>query len=646
MNTRQIKKRSDFSILWMFLSLAWIVFLILQSGCKAPMGADEASTQKVFQQVHGDVLSDGVLSAQTRAVLQRFDQKKQYRQSPDATLQLLHQKAVETGNSDILFALSELSFKEGDRLRHNVKPWEKRDPRDYYLASAVYAWFFIFQSPTNMPGAAFDGRFRAACNLYNSGLGRALTGFQATNAVAILKDGTYKLPVGQLEVNFIQPGFPWPVTQFTNFLLADQYLVRGLTVRNRQDGLGTPLIAVRSATENGKWARNTPATAFLRIEGNLSDLESNQCQASLELYSPLVTNRLEVADRPVPLETDITAPLAYGLNQSFLWNLGRLQFLSSVEQIPSGIYMTQPFQPGAIPVVFVHGTFSSPIWWAEMYNTLFADPALRKHFQFWYFIYNSGNPLPYSAAKLRDSLTAKLKEVDPDGKDPALQQMVIIGHSQGGLLTKLTATDTGDKLWHVLSTNRVEDLRLSEAQKNLIQDTLFYKPLPFVKEVVFISTPHRGSYRIGNFLLYLSRRFVTLPRKLVNQGKHILQLNESVHLPRQLKKGMPTSLDSMSPDNPFLLTLAAIPTSPGVKAHSIIAIQTKGDYHQGNDGIVSYQSAHVDYAESELIVHSFHSCQDKPATIEEVRRILKEHLASLQASAETNATLKPLVDKP
>jgi hypothetical protein len=33
---------------------------------------------------------------------------------------------------------------------------------------------------------------------------------------------------------------------------------------------------------------------------------------------------------------------------------------------------------------------------------------------------------------LRESLKACIKEFDPEGKDPALQQMVIIGHSQGG----------------------------------------------------------------------------------------------------------------------------------------------------------------------------------------------------------------------
>jgi len=41
--------------------------------------------------------------------------------------------------------------------------------------------------------------------------------------------------------------------------------------------------------------------------------------------------------------------------------------------------------------------------------------------------------------------------------------------------------------------------------------------------------------------------------------------------------------------------------------------------------VVEYQSAHIDGVESELVVHSGHSAQDHPDTIEEVRRILLEH---------------------
>ena len=50
------------------------------------------------------------------------------------------------------------------------------------------------------------------------------------------------------------------------------------------------------------------------------------------------------------------------------------------------------------------------------------------------------------------------------------------------------------------------------------------------------------------------------------------------------------------------------------------------------DGVVEYTSAHIDGVESEFVVVSGHSCQDNPHTIEEVRRILLEHIAEYDAA--------------
>jgi len=345
------------------------------------------------------------------------------------------------------------------------------------------------------------------------------------------------------------------------------------------------------------------------------------------------------------LETDTTISPATALNQSLVWRLGFLQFLSAQERIPTDVYLMQPYRPGRVPLVFVHGTFSSPVWWAEMANTLAADAELRQRFQSWFFIYNSGNPAAYSAGRLREALQAKIQELDPEGRDSALRQMIIIGHSQGGLLTKLMVTDTGDALLHtVLGKKSPEELKLTEDEWAVLRRYTCYEALPFVKRVVFICTPHRGSYVAGSLVRQLARKLVTLPSTLVKRTSELSGLTKKLDLPEELRH-TPTSLDSMAPDNPFLLSLAEIPVASGIQAHSIIAVQGNGDYHQGKDGLVSYESAHVDYAESEFIVRSFHSCLDKPPVIEEVRRILHEHLAALpptlQPAPVTSAVTAP-----
>lgn len=615
-------------------SLAWVIIVALVlTGCTSPVGTNKGTPSKVYNQTHENAISRSEPSRDTLSVLHRFDQVQQFDKSPDTTLMLIHRKAMESRDRGLLFALSELNYIEGERVRRSLKPWETRDSRDYYLACAVYAWFYLFGDAASAPPGAFDQRFRTACDLYNYGLGLALTQRDGTNALAVLAGGTRRLPVGQLELAFKQENFPWPLTDFKSFVLAQELLVRGLTVRNSQSGLGAPLVAVAKTDPKIKLSRCIPATVLLRLNGGLSDLAEGKCHGSLELYSGYDTVTVQIGERSVPLETDTTVALAYGLNQALLWRLGMAQFFSSEELIPTDIYPSQPYQPGKVPVVFVHGTFSSPVWWSEMFNTLSADAELQKHYQFWSFIYNSGNPTSYSAVKLREALTAKLKDLDPEGKDPALRQMVVIGHSQGGLLTKLTATDTGDKLLQaVLKTNRLEDLKLTAEQQAAVRRYTCFEALPFVKRVVFISTPHRGSYLSSNFVRKLARKLVTLPSKLVSSSKELAGVREKLDIPKELQ-GSPTSLDSMSTRNPIQQALADIPLAPGVKGHSIIAVKGNGDFHKGKDGLVAYDSAHVDYVESEFIVRGPHSCQDMPPTIEEVRRILHEHLASLPARA-------------
>jgi hypothetical protein len=206
--------------------------------------------------------------------------------------------------------------------------------------------------------------------------------------------------------------------------------------------------------------------------------------------------------------------------------------------------------------------------------------------------------------------------------------MVLVGHSQGGLLTKLAITDTGDKLWRAVSDKPIDQLDLEATEREEIRKRFFPTPLPSVKRVIFIATPHRGSYRASAFLRNLAMRFIKMPPELISATMKALSRQNPWHLKPGYEKRVPSSLDDMSPTNPWLLTLAEIPVVPSVKAHSIIAIKGDDQPPAGGDGVVRYASAHVPYVESEFIVRSGHTCQQNPATIEEVRRILLEHLRS------------------
>jgi pimeloyl-ACP methyl ester carboxylesterase len=320
--------------------------------------------------------------------------------------------------------------------------------------------------------------------------------------------------------------------------------------------------------------------------------------------------------------------LAYKLEGSEYFDLGLSAFLGKEpNKVPDGLYLTEPYRPGKIPVVFVHGTASNPVWWVELLNTLNADPKIREKYQFWYFAYTSNKPVAASAADLRDALRDKLAALDPQGKDPALQQMVVAGHSQGGLLTKLTAVDTGESLVQALTGKDLDALQFPEESKVRVRRLLIVKPLPFVKEVIFLSTPHRGSFQSKAWNRGLVRWLVTLPASMVqNTMEYFDYMTDDVKKLIGGKKTALTSADSMSPDNPVIKTLAEIPLAPGVRGHSIIAVKGDGDPKLGNDGVVEYSSAHLDGMASEFIVRSDHSSQLNPLAIDEVRRILVEHL--------------------
>src|SRR5262249_11794527 len=264
-------------------------------------------------------------------------------------------------------------------------------------------------------------------------------------------------------------------------------------------------------------------------------------------------------------------------------------------------------------------------------NELEADPRIATRVQIWGFAYNTGNPILYSAGLLHETLTETVAELDPQGTDAALRHMVLIGHSQGGLLAKLMVGDSGTRFWDNVSDTPFEELRISDETRAVLRRSMFMTPLPFVDRVVFLATPHRGS-DVAGFLVEQFRWLVswalTLPPNMLRMTGEIVTGSEDPRLRAQLRPGLPRSADNMSPSSQALKTLATLPIAPGVTVQSISAVQGSGALGDSGDGVVSYRSAHLAEAESELIVRSGHSVQGNPEAIEEIRRILLLHLRS------------------
>jgi pimeloyl-ACP methyl ester carboxylesterase len=628
--------------------LVVISLAMLAVGCATPVGVKRVDIQAGYRLLTESALSAERPSEPSKTVLRRLGLLDRFEDEPSTVLAELHRGLGPAGDEDRLFALAELSFLHAQRT----------GDRAHFLASAVYAYALLFPgegAPVQLHRS--DPRLRLAYDLYNHGLAQGLTvprdeSDTSRNAPSVtneevaevrLEPGARTLPFGRLELDLDRSGLSWGGYRLERFVSTTTLEVRGLRNRYRSPGLGAPLAASLAPGEGSAAVvgakrisprTKVPATALLRLEDARGSLRTGLVRGRLELHAADQTSTITLDGQAHPLEFDATAALASQLDGSTIYDTeiagflrgGALGRLLPRDRAQDGLGFLQPYRHGKMPIVLVHGTASSPARWAELVNELHGDPRIRDRYQIWVFLYDSGNPIGYSAGRLRSALTAALHELDPESKDPALRRMVVIGHSQGGLLTKLTAIDSGTRFWDNLSKKPFETIDVKPESRDLLRQSIFFTPLPFVERVIFMATPHRGALMAGGRLGAIATRLVTLPGAFVSLAQAVTADREDETLVATLRRP-PTAIDNMNPRHRAIRTLASIPIPSSTPAHSIIAVEGDGPKEKGNDGVVSYQSAHIDEAVSEVVVQSSHSVQGHPQAIEEVRRILLEHAA-------------------
>ena len=219
--------------------------------------------------------------------------------------------------------------------------------------------------------------------------------------------------------------------------------------------------------------------------------------ARLRLLDPTKVDHVEVQGKRFPLAADYTASEAsYGrINE--LW----IGFVNMVRgenmRGAAGLLLLQPYDPEKIPVIFVHGLVSSAYAWRNVANSLSVDPEIRRRYQFWVFSYSTGNPIAYSALLLRQDLAYAEQSYH-------FSKVILIGHSMGGLLSRLQVTNTGRALWDgILVPKQMRSMRLNRPIPPLNKH-LYFRPirtsngsslsLHHTAEVHF---PPAGSERLG-----------------------------------------------------------------------------------------------------------------------------------------------------
>ena len=577
----------------------------------------------------------------------------------------------EKPSPEAVYAYVESAYLEARRL-------ETRRPAlavEIYATSALYAFHYLF-NPTlqeSRRSTMFDAQARDVAVLYNGSCERLLR--------LLLKDSSTPFRPGSLcrfrgESTTLTAycrvaSGSWAPEEIESFELAADREVEELSFDCRRAGLGVPLVAKRRADAAVERPEEIyyptglqfPATAFLRPNpaaplGSIppldpdADDETDGAVAILEIYDPLVSSFATVGDRAVPLECDLTTPLA-----SYLASPNQLAFSKGqkgllnpeklLETIPThsptrertlqGLYMLQPYDPAKIPVVMTHGLGSSPITWLEMYNSLRNVPEICDNYQFWFYFYPTGQPFWISAAQLRSDLRDLRETLDPDGSAPALDQTVLVGHSMGGLISRMQVAESGDRIWRRVSSVPLDDLDFDAETKANFRSWFFFEPNPSVRRVITIATPFRGSEYANGFTQWLADRAISIPKTVASAAGSLAALLETdasqIDDPTLLETA--TSVDSLSPKSPIFAALDECPIPETVALNNVVGVlpslERRWFAPKKSDGVVEFWSSNRDDVESQREIPAAHTtAHAHPAAIWETKEILLRHLAEAQ----------------
>lgn len=589
------------------------------------------------------------ISQRTWNTLRRYGLQGGYAEDAQVCLQKIHVTIRENRDPELIHAMAELSYVEGKNAEAGDR---QSDALGHYGLALTNSYEYLFSEDLSETRNQYDPQFRATCDLYNESLEDTLRILCKEHHIRPGQTYRVKTPDREFVIGTKIRG-DWDPDEFDHFEFVSDYEIETLRSKHTTFGLGVPMIAVRrSHHKDDPREKYYPeelsyaVTAMMRCAKPSSGQYGDSNVCVLEFFDPLKANQVKLANHWVPLETDLTTPLAFFLDTPRFRERnqeteGLLNPASAAKN--RGLYMLEPYDPKRIPVLMVHGLWSSPRTWMDMFNDLRSFPEIRERYQFWFYLYPSGQPFWVSATQMRTDLRELRKTFDPDHRDQPMDQMVLVGHSMGGLISRMQTIDSGDDFWRIVTDQPPEKLRGEPDQKNKLVSTLFFKPNQSVRRVITIGTPHRGSKFANDLTRWLARLFIEMPTMNTQTGENLVRSNPNLFRDTDLLT-MANAIDSLAPDSPIFQVMERADYSPQVRYHNIIGVLKEPTFLQRKagrgDGVVAYVSATMPDTESELVVDAEHTTIHMTGqTIFEVRRILLEHLYEIDATdrvAEAN----------
>lgn len=423
----------------------------------------------------------------------------------------------------------------------------------------------------------------------------------------------------------LKPPDPRPEYHPSNFHIfpTDRFVFKGRLVNkpHHTDGMGSPVTVIGEDLDFTKFDPFAQGKKVYYGFTTIIRFQDRKCV--IEVIDALEQDQVSIDGHRYQIASDFQAPLALAMAESNPKKMGlNMMFKPTKHLNHARLARLQVYNPSKIPVIFVNGLGDSPAIWTPMIDYLRSDPEIRQRYQFWVFAYPSGLPYPLPAAILRKQLDM-MKKRYPNHKD-----VIIVGHSLGGNISRLLISDSGMDIWSTYFDKAPDKIAFSEETRQTLSDMLIFKARPDVSRVIFASASLRGSEKAINFLGRLGAKLIGNPFTKDQFTKEAIANARPAF--RQGRKHLPNSVNILDPGTTFLKVVNNLPPSDKIPYHSIIGDQGEGGNlnHRppvSTDGIVPYWSSHLDGAQSELIIPSGHWSILHAQAKAEVRRILLQH---------------------
>ncbi len=387
------------------------------------------------------------------------------------------------------------------------------DQQLYMLDKSIrYSYAYMFKTQRGPQDRIFDNRQVQIRDFYNLAIAKLVSAYALRYKPTEVQR---QIKVGKSIYSINFDHYPQLKEQKIELLLSSYNLnFSGLRSINRRDGFGSEFVVVLPQAKNditeakNKYiidpinfsyknginpnihqARYLAATITMQPKSASSiDDILNKPEFELKAFDPYKYDHVVMAGKTYPLAANFSTPYGLWLAQN---NLGKAAYLTLIDRddhltMPH-LYMLEPYNPNKKVIVLVHGLASSPEAWIRLTNDIMGDPVLREHFQVWQVFYSTNMPIIESRFQIYALLNQTFAQIDP--KAAAKKDAVLVGHSMGGIISRLLVSDANltKKALSMMSHRQLNKY------KNLpiVSQRLIIKDIPNFNRAIFLASPHQ-----------------------------------------------------------------------------------------------------------------------------------------------------------